>query len=72
MYLQCTQKELILLSISYPYGNILPCLKLSLIAQLNLKLINLEEVRKMRNFPQMLLSLCFTSPYLWVNQIKTM
>ena len=45
MYLQCTQKEFILLSISYSYGNILPCLKLSLIAKLNLKLANLEEMR---------------------------
>ena len=70
MYLQCTRKELINFFI-YPYGNILPCLKLSLIAELNLKLANLEEVRKVRNFPQMSLSLCFTSLYLWVHQIKT-
>ena len=36
----------------YPYGVILPCLKLSLIIKLNLRLANLEEVRKVRNFPQ--------------------
>ena len=39
-------------SLHDPYGNILPCLKLSLIAELNLKLVNLEEVGKVKNFPQ--------------------
>ena len=42
-------------------------LKLSLIAKLNLKLVNLEEVRKVRNFPQ---CHCFTSLYLWAQLTK--
>ena len=33
-------------TLPYPFGIILPCLKLSLISELNL-----EEIRKMRTFP---------------------
>ena len=38
----------------YPYGILLPCLKLSLIAELNLNYTkcNLEEMLKVRNIPQ--------------------
>ena len=54
----------------YPCSIILPCLKLSLFAKLNLELVNLEEVRKVSNFPQCPLSLCFTSLYLWAQLTK--